>query len=303
LPFSSTSQWNLPLGSGAHYSAMASGVNVGALLAEKLCYVDRSSSIPSFKVSSADPLRTFSITINDTTTSPYHGPGTHHWRIPDSAFAAKGSDHSMDLLDPDGVTLHELWRASKGSTGNWTSPRAANFDIRGSGINDTGHDSGIRAAQVSQFGGLIRSHEITANRIPHALAMVLSNWMLKSGFVWPATAQDQSGGYTGEIPMGSLLAIPPSVDVTKLGLSPTGLAIAHAFQDYGGLAVDRNGGGGLTLQGDPTYTGTGLASVNSPFTAGGSELCKIVRHLQIVTNNTKSNPKGGGTPRVPLTSQ
>ena len=42
-----------------------------------------------------------------------------------------------------------------------------------------------------------------------------------SGPVWPAYAQDSfaASGYTGALHMGSLVAIPPSVNVGALGLS------------------------------------------------------------------------------------
>src|SRR5262249_44349047 len=66
-PFASTSPWNLPIGDGAQYAATANGFNVASLVTEKLCYVDTSSTIPVFQASGSNPLRTFDITINDTT--------------------------------------------------------------------------------------------------------------------------------------------------------------------------------------------------------------------------------------------
>ena len=73
------------------------------------------------------------------------------------------------------------------------------------------------------------------------------------GYVWPATEQDYDSPWTygGALPMGSLVAIPRSVDITQLGLNPQTLAIARALQDYGGYIVDRAGDGTVALYAEP----------------------------------------------------
>src|SRR5438445_55625 len=64
------------------------------------------------------------------------------------------------------------------------------------------------------------------------------------GYRWPATTADgcAPGCYGGSVPalrMGSLLALPPSVDVNAMGLETEPAKIlAHAFQDYGAYTVD-----------------------------------------------------------------
>jgi hypothetical protein len=42
-------------------------------------------------------------------------------------------------------------------------------------------------------------------------------------------------------PQGSIFRIKPSVDITTRGLSPEGLIVARALQDYGLIAADSNG--------------------------------------------------------------
>jgi len=68
-------------------------------------------------------------------------------------------------------------------------------------------------------------------------------------YVWPATSLDNGAnsvtgnvvgytGYQGVVRMGEVFAIPPSVNLSTLGLSATGLIVATAFQKYGGYNCD-----------------------------------------------------------------
>lgn len=64
-----------------------------------------------------------------------------------------------------------------------------------------------------------------------------------SNIVWPATERDgyaiaPQAGYGLNIPMGQVFAIPPTVDINTLGLSPEGVIVARAFQKYGGIVTD-----------------------------------------------------------------
>ncbi|HZP41629.1 MAG TPA: hypothetical protein VFD84_08945 [Candidatus Binatia bacterium] len=151
---------------------------------------------------------------------------------------------------------------------------------------------------LPSFAGLIRTGEIAAGRIPHALAAQVPRTVLEAEAVWPAYAFDRNAGYTGTLPMGALLAIRPGVDVAAIGLPPTGQVIARAAQDYGVYTVER-GGAGITF----------LAELNNPEirwrSASGEDVWAedvaiIARYLKRVTNNTEATPGGGGTPRVAL---
>src|SRR5207249_115862 len=85
-------------------------------------------------------------------------------------------------------------------------------------------------------------------RIRHALKVNLfgaDDYCTGYGsYRWPATTADgcAPGCYGGSVPalrMGSLLALPPSIDVNSMGLETNASKIlAHTFQDYGGYTVD-----------------------------------------------------------------
>ena len=113
----------------------------------------------------------------------------------------------------------------------------------------TGNSGAHGGSMLSSLGGVIRLGELVpGGTIRHALKVNLfgaDNYYSGSGgYRWPATTADgcAPGCYGGSVPalrMGSLLALPPSVDVNSMGLETDAAKIlAHAFQDYGGYTVD-----------------------------------------------------------------
>lgn len=116
------------------------------------------------------------------------------------------------------------------------------FDLRGDVLDATG----ARASRLDFMGGLIREGELET-AIRHVMFMGLRKTQLQTiagtdlGYVPPARGRDGAGGYTGTVPLGQQFFIRPEVDITKLGLSPGGLVLARALQDYGVIPVDTAG--------------------------------------------------------------
>ena len=90
--------------------------------------------------------------------------------------------------------------------------------------------------------------------------------------------------------MGTVFAIPPSVDIESLGLNQYSRKIAYALQRYGAI-VDVQGCGPIMI-GEPDLEGGGIAS------SIRRDLLKVMQQLVVVTNHSKTTPKGGGTPIV-----
>src|SRR5438876_941974 len=104
-------------------------------------------------------------------------------------------------------------------------------------------------SMLSSLGGVIRLGELVpGGTIRHALKVNLFGaddyYTGYGSYRWPATTADgcAPGCYGGSVPalrMGSLLALPPSIDVNSMGLETNASKIlAHAFQDYGAYTVD-----------------------------------------------------------------
>lgn len=221
---------------------------------------------------------------------------SHDWRptlhLPAGACPSPDSDGLFAVMQPDGWVL-DSYATVVLSSGAVLGTMASWIDVRGDG---TGWWNGRRASMLPSFAGLIRDGEIEAERIPHALAMQAPRRLLRRAAVWPAWAFDRDSGYSGTLPMGALLAIPPRIDIERLGLSPSGLVIARAAQDYGIYVVDR-GGDGLTILAE-------LGNRDVRRGGGGSlwwkDLERIRDVLQQVVNNSAANRGGGGTLRADL---
>ncbi|MDQ2623812.1 MAG: hypothetical protein M3Y20_01495, partial [Actinomycetota bacterium] len=276
-PFSSSSPANTALGSGAKYGGTGDARMKGLTPVTPTINRDRWSIAVAYAKSS-DPLAT----LTDLKSKK-----TYKIRIPENATTTGGSDQHLSIIQPDGRTAFELYKAEKSSDTEWTSTRVVETDLFSDGLKD-----GARASSISHLIGLIRTHEVAAKKIPHALAIGLPNESLKDGYVWPARGQDTSKNeYSGTVPMGSLFAIPPSVDLDELGLTAEGLALGRALQDYGAYVLVRASTAALFAEPDADATATNR--MKSDYQK------KLYALLRPVTNNSATNPGGGGTPRRP----
>jgi hypothetical protein len=254
--FSDASRWNQLLGaatlkpSAVATAAIAMGVNC-----------EEGYSHPVYQATSSDPLCA-------VTERRQWLPRAVQYRIPLNAVPASGSDHDLHVIQPDGVTVYEAWNMVLGADGSWIGA-IEKVDLAGDGFAN-----GVRAANCSALGGLIRRSDLDAGVIPHALAIALPGSLLKRGFVPPARAEDgdSATSYTGSIPMGSRLALPAST--TTQGLTPGGVLLADTLKNRGGFVVDRSSG--LTLYAEPGCAG-------HPLLAGmRQDLPKLRSMLQLV---------------------
>lgn len=277
-PFASDSVWNTAIGSGAIYEAATDPATASLQKAGMYPYVNAAQySIPITIASSTDPMV--------TVTTPYNGSFTHH--MPDTAQVAGGTDGNLEVMD--GQYVYDYWQAIKQTTTSYTAQAGRKEDLLGTGLG-----GGIRAAGWPSIAGLIRKEEFAAGVIPHALDLALDPTQLKRGYVWPAISEDAGNSYSGGVPIGTLVAIPPSVDVTTLGLTREGLMLAKALQDYGAYVSDQAGGGPI-LYAEPVMAGTqGLSNLTSDWSA---KVCKLLR---VVSNSTATTVGGGGSRRQPF---
>src|SRR5262249_50830743 len=148
-----------------------------------------------------------------------------------------GGDAHLSIVDPSRHIVDESWLTARVFAGNLSSGFHTRIDLRGDGL------SGATASGMSSLGGLIRTWELQQHDIRHVLAVAMPAGLMAPGAVWPAHQEDSfaASAYHGSVHMGSLLAIPASVNVGALGLSAEGTAIAYALQRYGAYVVDTGG--------------------------------------------------------------
>jgi hypothetical protein len=162
-------------------------------------------------------------------------------RAPSAALPSPDSDGHAVLIQPDGMAL-ELYSAIVLSAGVWVSSMYGFTDaLNGLGV---GEENGRRASLIPSYAGVLRHAELASGAVGHALNLVVPAGLLTTEFVPPALAFDTDPGYSGTLPMGARLALPPGTDLDGLGLrTRLGAVLAPVLRDHGAIVTDRGGGG------------------------------------------------------------
>ena len=310
-PFSPTSPWNMPIGSGARY-VPANFQKAGFAAADEE-YL--------FKLKEGDPLREL------YEPGPWEGGrctgtkpvGIASMPIPDNLIipeSRKGytPNNASAFLLPDGKTLVQIGPLARCKQGGplYGFHFYRDEDINGEGIGGSHFGSGL-----SGIGGSIRKGELTSKeQIRHALKVVI--WEEKylyyskdvPGKRWPAELTDSAAPsiYHGKNPalvQGSLLAIPPKVTLASLKLqTPPAKKLFYALQNYGAYVVDSAGWDAHYFAVEKGVLEEFRKTLGYDFqgTSGKfyEDFMKLFQALQIVDNNGPQSIGGGGTPRVAL---
>jgi hypothetical protein len=306
FPFSVTSPWNTPMGGAAQFDG---GAACTTDLRDPSQFVDTPAaqwSHPVYLATSSDP--TVAIYMGGTYQRSIKAPAG--MKPADPQFSAGGDAH-LHVVDPGHTVVDEMWQA-RPFTGDhgpgWNSSGYTRVDLYSSGVGQGGE----RAYGGSAIGGLVREWELRAGVIQHALTMAIPQSHQTASFVWPATARDgaPAGNYHGHVPMGQLVAIPPtvgedagghwSVDGFKRALgiqSQAGLEIALAARNYGVYLVDSSDGYNLA-QTEPKGASL-VAPAGQPGPDGSSDSQHIFRSLQCVTDNGPNSMGGAGSRLAP----
>lgn len=303
-PFTSTSIWNMPIGSEADYSPA------------NFDYTDAHALETTYllKTTTSDPKREL-IRIGSwrDRCSGTKSLGTtirlpDGWR-PKPVTSRATPNNSGVFLQPDGRTLINVSAMGRCSD---TGPLYGHRPGQSAHITDLygdGRAGAHGASTLSQIGGAIRPGELTGEEpIAHALDILVWAEHLywggseESSYRWPATSSDSYAGpdrYRGinpELRMGSLLAIPPGVSPESLGVSTgVGRKLFDALQNYGAYVTDDSAW-------DATYIGVDAEAIDT-FPWGDAEredMAQMVMALNVVANNGPSSIGGGGAPRQPL---
>ena len=290
-PFDAKSPWNMPIGSGAKYETVSSPNWTKEALKYGILINSSKWTIPVFIAKASDPIR--KIYRTDGRENGYVAFEMH---VPEAATPDPAGDAHLHIIDETHSFVNEMYKARRRADGNLEAPFPNKIDLHGSGISDK--YMGSCAYGGSCTAGLIRKGELH-NGIRHALRMSINSAVLNKNapdgkpYVWPANMADDGDGNsytgTGNLYMGSLLAIPPDVNIEDIATPGTPLyELARAFQDYGAYVVDR---GHLNLYVEPQAK------------EEAAELKwnrKLPKYLKVVTNNSPNSIGGGGTPRRPL---
>jgi len=258
-PFSDASPWNTPIPSSPtldpNSAAMIADWAVSSVYGPHLDVNISGFSVPLYWADASTPKTLVSCdgASYGFAVDKNKQNGTAMIPIPAGAEPDPQSDHHLLVIDRSTNLEWGLWNASN-SGGTWTCGMGASMDLLGTGvrppITNAGADwnfaQGPRACGFALIAGLIRPDEILAGRIDHALVVAYPH--IRSGFFTPPASTAQATNGQGEgaqrdrgIPCGGRIQLDPSIDVTTLGLTPAGLVIARALQQYGAYVGDYSG--------------------------------------------------------------
>ncbi|MDQ3985601.1 MAG: hypothetical protein M3280_03785, partial [Actinomycetota bacterium] len=243
--FSSSSYWNTPLAGTAPKDANSDAM-INFLKADnaypyiRLAGTEASGGWgePIYWAETTDP-------VYDVTSTYYTLPAEFNAvRIPAAAQVAATSDAQMTIYDLEAGAVYKLWKAVYDPlTDTWSAGGGSYYYLGSNGLNGSLPESDERRNRGHRGNPpavhAVRWDEIQAGSIDHVLKISINT--ARTDYVWPMVGSDGSTTNPSAPPQGTRIRIKPSVDLSKLNLSPAGLVVARALQRYGAMVGDSSG--------------------------------------------------------------
>jgi hypothetical protein len=249
--FSPSSVWNAPLGTNAPLAGSSQSL-VAALNRQVAIYKTwintTTYSTPVYTVPGGQPR----VAVKLDTSAPALAKDFAAVPLPADARPAAGSDQQLTVYQPSTDTLWEFWLLTKKADG-WHARWGGKMDGVSHNPGYFAAPYGATATSLPLLGGLMRTTELAAHQIDHALAIAVPDVQART-FSWPAQRTDGVSSSSTAIPEGTRFRLPANLNVDALGLSPAVKAMARAAQQYGLVVRDRAGCVAFYAE-DPTPSG------------------------------------------------
>jgi hypothetical protein len=327
-PFSQTSIWNMPIGSGAVYvhAQIEKAVKAGSGMTIDEDYIVMSPDAPLMEIyeNNSGWSRTKSRCTIDGKLL-FAAPIPQKYIVSRDTWVGDIPNSCLAVLMKDKRTIKQTQPFAHCTENQPGTSKyvVKDVDIYGDGISGAHGGSGLSAV-----GGTLRVGELTPNSGPirHALKVNIFGRQNiyydteTKGFRWPAIRAD---GYAADqyykdrtnpvvkaCRMGSLLALPARMNLDSLSFETTpGRILAQAFQDYGAYLVDDTAWDVYAIETEWSPEGRvkdeflknwGFSISTKKDTPWGRDMDRIFLNLHVVDNNSSSTIGGGGKPRVSL---
>jgi len=264
-PFSDDSPWNTRIPSDPELepesAAMIADLETSSPYGEHLDVNIAGYSIPLYRAGADTPRVEVLCNIGGMGFTGDNGMNaTAMVPMPAGAAPDPESDHHLLIIDLSTDLEWGMWNASNDG-GTWTCGLGANIDLLGTGVRPPANDNptwytshGARACGFPLVAGLIRTEEIEAGRIDHALVIayphIRSGWYTPPASTGQARVGDDAVSWRG-VPCGGRIQLDPAIDLDSLGLSRSGRIIALALQEYGAYVGDYSGAISLYAENSP----------------------------------------------------
>jgi hypothetical protein len=186
--------------------------------------------------------------------------------IPTDAVIPADADASVTVWQASTDTIWELWRARIVDSA-WQACWGGRLDHASSNLGTFAAPYGATASGIPLLAGLVTPADLASGHIDHAIAIGVVK--TRRGVIsWPATRTDGTTSGATAIPEWQRLRLDPSIDLSKLDLSPLARMVAEAMQTYGVIVRDTSGSVSVYFESATPYRAAGLADPYVPYYGG-----------------------------------
>jgi hypothetical protein len=248
LPFSETSYWNTPLparapiarNSGEIIQYLQSVSNADFI---SLAGTGRTGEwgMPIYEAGDGDPV--YDVANTCPTMRP---PEFAQVRIPLGARADPTSDAAMTIYDRGQGLVFGLWRARYDATSDaWTACGGSVYYLGSNGLHgqlpDSDEPRNVGHRGIPPPTWAVQMAEIESRSIAHVLKIAVP--ATKCEHVFPMVRDECGTTAMDAPPEGTRIRIKPSIDLSRLPLSPAARVVARALKRYGAVIGDQSGRG------------------------------------------------------------
>lgn len=245
--FSSSSYWNTPLPVDAPVARRSAGIIAYLRRIATTNYIHFSGAghhghwgNPIYWSDSDDPV--YSI----RNTCSYRQPAEFDSvRIPRGATPDPTSDSAMTVYDLSKRIVYGFhWAAYNESDDKWRACGGTVYYLGSNGLDgslrrsNNHHNTGHRGVPPPTYA--VRYDEVEYGAINHVLKIAVPRTKCKH--VFPMVGDECGTSATYAPPEGTRIRIKPSIDLSKLALSPEEMIVARALKKYGAVIADQSGG-------------------------------------------------------------
>jgi hypothetical protein len=245
--FSKGSYWNTPLPASAPVDPDSDGIISFLLSDNSTSYIRLGGAgstgkwaNPVYWSGSGDP--TYAVVNTCSLRQP---PAFSSVRIPVGAAPDPTSDAAMTVYDLDRGAVYAFWHTRyDASQDRWSACGGTVYYLGSNGLHrdlpasDDARNTGHRGVPPTTYA--VRFAEIRSGSIDHVLKIAVNT--TRCSHVFPMVGDECGTTAAYAPPEGTRIRIRPTVDLSKLGLSPAAAVVARALQRYGAVIGDQSGG-------------------------------------------------------------